>query len=112
MVATSGALWTLLMGCGHAIFFRTIPSFPSVELDLYNRMRALKVLQKVQIICKSFKVTVWPSKVLQKAQIICKSFKVTVWPAEGLPSWGCTSCPAGEELNHNTVEREEQKVKA
>lgn len=83
-LATSGTLWTLLMGCGHGIFSRMIPSFPSVELDLYNRMRAHKVLQKAQITCKSFKVATWPSEVLQKAQVICKSFKVTAWPSEVL----------------------------
>lgn len=51
--------------------------------------------------------------VIQKAQFIGNSAKATIWPSERLPSWSCTSCPAGEELNHNnTVEREEQKVKA
>lgn len=63
-LAISGTLW---MGCVHVIFSRTIPNFPLVELDLYNRMRAHKVLQKAQIIGKSFKVTAWPSEVLQKA---------------------------------------------
>ncbi|GAB1285329.1 Serpin B11 [Apodemus speciosus] len=51
--------------------------------------------------------------VIQKAQFIGNSSKATILPSKGLPSWSRTSCPAGEELNHNNkVEREEQKVKA